>query len=99
IRNHFNYRFHFIKKKMKFDRKKIMIYIIASLFLSFSAFYLPTIMGKGIFQKVLFQGIQLGGWVFLWEAFTLFFLNGGETRRNLREYERLVKAPIKFRYK
>lgn len=99
LRNYFNYRLHFTKKKMRQDIKKVLIYIVVSLVLTFFCFYLPTILEKGIFNKIFFQGLQLGGWVFLWEAFTLLFLQGGAPRKKRSEYKRLLNAPIRFQYK
>lgn len=98
LRNYFNYRLHFMRKKTHQERKKILGYIVVSLVLTFFSFYLPAVMEMGIVHKVFLQGLQLGGWVFLWEAFTLLFLQGGSARKKRKEYKRLLGAPIRFRY-
>ncbi|HEU5141074.1 MAG TPA: hypothetical protein VFT51_13955 [Bacillales bacterium] len=98
LRNYFNYRLHFLRKHAYQERKKVLGYIAVSLVLTFFSFYLPAVIEMGIVRKVFLQGLQLGGWVFLWEAFTLLFLQGGTARKKRKEYKRLLDAPIRFRY-
>ncbi|WP_226577590.1 hypothetical protein [Halobacillus litoralis] len=99
LRNYFNYRLHFIKKEMDQQRKKVVSYVVVSLVLTFFSLYLPKVIEGEIMFKIILQAIQLGGWVFLWEAFTIGFLQGRGPRKVRKEYKRLLDAPIRFQYK
>ncbi|MBM7553033.1 hypothetical protein [Thalassobacillus pellis] len=98
LRNFFNYRLHFIKKEMDHDLKKVVVYVAVSLVLTFFSLYLPEVLDVEIVFKIILQAVQLGGWVFLWEAFTLVFLQGRAPRKLRKEYRRLLHAPIRFQY-
>lgn len=99
IRNYFNYCFHISKKKLSERRKKASIYVFISLIFTFITVYFQTGVKTEFLHKVLLQGLTVGSWVFLWEAFSLFFLHGNDVLRRKKQYARLLKAPMIFRYK
>ncbi|XPM57997.2 MAG: hypothetical protein EDM05_009505 [Leptolyngbya sp. IPPAS B-1204] len=47
--------------------------------------------------SLLAEGIFIGGWVFLWEAVSLFFFTDLELYERYRAYKRLLNAPVFFR--
>lgn len=98
IRNYFNYCLHFTKNNIYQQTKKIIVYVLVSFIFTFLSFFLQKEMEADIFNKIILQALLLGGWVFLWEAFTLLFFQGRETLKKKKEYKRLLMAPVKFRY-
>ena len=48
---------------------------------------------------VLLEGIYIGGWVLIWEAFSLFFFKTYALRKRKNMYLRFLHSPIRFVYK
>lgn len=99
IKNYFNYTVHFIRKELNQIRDKIIFYVIMSIaFLS-----IGYLSGKQIkpnfFTTILVEGLTIGGWVFLWEVFSLFFFSRQEVIGRLKRYIRLEETKISFKYK
>jgi hypothetical protein len=93
------YTFRLIRalKAIKTIQKKILLYLILSvMFLYIGYFYSAE---SGIFMSVLKEGIFIGGWVFLWEVFTLVFITLGESRRDIKHTKRILESKICFVYK
>lgn len=80
------------------SNKKIVTYLILALCFLFVGYFYTNPTGN-IFYKVLKEGIFVGGWVFLWEVFTLVFITSRDFRRELKVYKRLLDADIEFIYK
>lgn len=98
IINNFKFISHFIKRKLAVYRRKIIIYIIMS-FIFLSLAYLIKQYGYFKFlMTTLVEGLYIGGWVFLWEAFSLFFFSSQETKAELNRYNRFINSPIYFYY-
>src|SRR3990167_4829091 len=57
------------KEKQALQKKAVNYLVLALSFLFFGYFYEP--MEESIFLKVFKEGIFIGGWVFLWEVFTV----------------------------
>lgn len=71
---------------------------MAFVFLSAAYTLQDTGISENVLMSILLEGIFIGGWVFLWEAFSLVFIYNQDVRRNLREMRRFSKAQITFKY-
>jgi len=98
IKNYFDYSVHFIRKELLQIRQKIFFYIVMAVaFLSVG--YLSGQKAEpGFFTVILIEGLTVGGWVFLWEAFSLFFFARQEVSGRLKRYIRLKNTKISFKY-
>lgn len=93
------YRFNLrrAKKEKQALRKKAVNYLILALsFLFIGYFYEP--LEESIFLKVFKEGIFIGGWVFLWEVFTVLFITLNTHMKAIKTIERLIHAKIIFIY-
>ena len=52
-----------------------------------------------LLTTILTEGLSIGGWVFLWEAFSLFFFSGQEASNQLKRYVRLLDTKVIFKYR
>lgn len=94
--NFYSFRLIRAYKTQKNIQKKILTYLIMSLtFLYIGYFYSAE---SGIVMSVLKEGIFIGGWVFLWEVFTLIFITLGEERKVTKIVKRLLDSKICFIY-
>ncbi|ERJ13168.1 hypothetical protein [Haloplasma contractile] len=98
IKNNFKFTLHFIRKELANYRKKILLYIILSFTFLISSYLTQKNVTLDLITSTLLEGMFIGGWVFLWEAFSLFFFSSQETYVKLRRYTRLLDAPIVFNY-
>ena len=99
----FKYNFimteHFINKQINRNVRKIVIYVLLSAFFLTFAYMMPKLHDLDILFSILVEGLFIGGWVMLWEVFTLFFFDGYELRVRKRHINRLKSSTIKFIYK
>lgn len=94
--NFYSFRLIRAYKTQKNIQKKILTYLMMSLtFLYIGYFYSAE---SGIVMSVLKEGIFIGGWVFLWEVFTLIFITLGEERKVSKIVKRLLDSKISFIY-
>jgi hypothetical protein len=98
IKNNFNFIAHFIGKEIKQINKRIVFYIIIA-FAFLSIGYLSREkVAENIVTTTLIEGLSIGGWVFLWEAFSLFFFSRQEVYGRLKSNRRFQNTKIKFSY-
>ncbi|MBD2053678.1 hypothetical protein [Leptolyngbya sp. FACHB-60] len=53
-------------------------------------------MDINVFTAVLTEGLFIGGWVFLWEAVSLFFFSNRDLYNRYRTYRRLRNSEVIF---
>lgn len=99
IRNYFHYRLSSTQKRLRERRKKAFFYIGASLIFTLISILMKNSVEVKIIGQVILQGLTVGGWIFLWEACSLLFLQRHELTRKKKEYRRLLEAPVRFRYR
>jgi len=51
-----------------------------------------------ILRNVLTEGLTIVGWVFLWEAFSVFVFQGQTVRDRQRNYVRFKSATVTYKY-
>jgi len=62
-----------------------------------------TLLGEGwsaagFVGSLLHEALLIGGWVFMWEAVTLNFIEMDEYTQEIRKFQRLISAKIIFGY-
>lgn len=79
--------------------KHIIFYVLASFLFLFLGFSLEDKLGKGVFYNTILEGLNIGGWVFLWEAISFLFFNQRKSiSDDIKKYKRLLYASIYFKY-
>jgi hypothetical protein len=51
----------------------------------------------GLFSNLFLEGLLIGGWVFMWEALHMFFLESLEPFSRRRELKRFLRSDLLFR--
>lgn len=98
VRNYFNYRYFVTTKQTVQNRKKSMVYILVSILFTILSTYFQTSEENKLIKELVLLNLTVGSWVFLWEAFSLLFMQSSRLSKKRRHYERIVSAPIEFRY-
>jgi hypothetical protein len=96
--NNFKFITHFINRKLALYYRKILVYIILSFSFLAAGFLIKQHGNFDVVLTTLIEGLYIGGWVFLWEAFSLFFFSSQETRGKLKRYTRFIDSPVHFYY-
>jgi hypothetical protein len=96
LANSFIFKRYFLKKKLKKTNARILLCI----FLGFGLLWLGTVSSNrsegNLIVSLLADGLLIGGWVFLWEAVSLFFFTNRDLYHRYRIYKRLQDAPVIF---
>ncbi len=98
ISNNFNFIAHFIRKEIKQINKRIFFYIIIAFAFLSVGYMSREQVTENIITTTFIEGLSIGGWVFLWEAFSLFFFSRQEVYGRLRRNKRLQDTKINFSY-
>jgi len=48
--------------------------------------------------EIVIEGFYVGGWVFLWEFFSLLFLDPSKEKSKLKQYQRVLVSKISYTY-
>lgn len=84
------------QKKRKETLRRILFFILLSLFSLSVGFYLRSLPHSDWLYLSLTEVFYIGGWVFLWEAIAMLTFRNHQVRKKQKEYERLQKADISF---
>lgn len=99
IKNNFRMNLFFIDRNLKESRKRIAIYILMGTAFLLSTYLIPENKDYSILISLFLEGLFVGGWVFLWEAFSLFFFKNSELRDRKKRYLRYLDSEIIFNYR
>ncbi len=99
IRNYFRYCLYTTNNESYARRKRTATYVLLFSVFAILSFYSQSVIENNIFQQLIFLSLTVGGWVFLWEAFSLLFIQSSDLWKKQKQYKRLLEAPIMFKYK
>lgn len=89
---------HFINKELKKNNKKILAYLLIGIVFLSATTLLKNIILPEYPATILSDGLFIGGWVMVWEAFSLFFFTGSELRGRKNRFIRFSNSVIDFQY-
>jgi hypothetical protein len=99
LRTNFRYMVSSISRQISSIYVKALRYVLVSFMGITSAALFDSFLPGNIFADFIKQGLLIGGWVFLWEAFSLVFIQMHDIRINLKKFKRLLSSEIRFTYK
>lgn len=99
FRNYYFFYYMAQEKLLKNSYKSMTKYVITA-FIFLSLIYLSKSFQKEtlFFSSILIGGIEIGAWVFLWEAISIMFFKKGDITNKIKKYRRLSKCNIFFKY-
>ena len=98
IRYYYSYLANRTRQEIRQKRLQAVKYVLISLaFITTAVLSTPLIVNNVVFE-IANEGLHIGGWVFLWEAFLVNFISMDENKANVQQAERLCKASILFTY-
>lgn len=98
LKTYFSFVKNSLGREIRESYRKSGVYVLASFSLLFLSYSLRSAAMGSLVYNTLIDGINIGGWVFLWEAISTFaFKNRGKKER-FRHYKRFMYALIRFNY-
>lgn len=95
--NYFNANIHFINRTLKSNLRKVFAYLLIS-FMFITVAYVLNSSSVTLSFDIIKEGLFIGGWVFMWEAFSLFFFSTSEIIAKKRRLQRFANTKILFHY-
>ncbi|MGG6241066.1 hypothetical protein ACQ4N7_20785 [Nodosilinea sp. AN01ver1] len=95
LKNSVDFKLYLFKKEIRLINTRTARYIIAGLGTLLLA-RLAEPFDINILTSVLTEGLFIGGWVFLWEAVSLFFFSNRDLYNRYRTYKRLRRSEVIF---
>lgn len=95
--NYFNFLIHLLNREMRKFLKHGLSYVLFGFSFLIMAYYLDWLT-DGVTMEIVSQGLFIGGWVFIWESFSLIFFKTRAQKVKKNWYLRLINAPIQFKY-
>lgn len=99
LRANFKYQLLSLQEDLRKLNISIFKYFLISVTLLLLSFALKPDLEFNMLSTTLLEGVIIGGWVFLWQAISLFSFNRPELIEKLKEYNRLLNSKITFSYK
>lgn len=87
------------EKKIRGHLYKALLLVMTSISILLCYELLSNVLPESVWSTLLFEGMIIGGWVFLWEALHVITFHRHEHVLRNKEIKRLLRAPIIFEYK
>ncbi len=96
LRNSFDFKMYLLRKELRKTNTQILRCIVLGfIFLWMGMLFSDKFSGR-VLAYLLAEAIIIGGWVFLWEAVSMFFFTNREIYHRYRLYKRLSDSPVIF---
>ncbi len=99
MKNAFTIEGDFIEQELRSNTIEFSTYLLLSIVFLFSVFIVPYIEVPSLLGSVLREGLFIMVWVFLWQAFSLFFFSRLEIYRRRKRFKSLAKMDIFFKHR
>ena len=96
--NFFAFNAQLVSREIKNSNNRTAVYVVTAFSFLAVAYFFQPLFKDLVFFDILVEGFFIGGWVFLWEAFSLIFFESKNPRRTRKEYQRLLNSEIRFIY-
>lgn len=102
IRESFKNYYHFTVCSIKGMLRRIYKVAVASIMISIAmllfVYFAEEHLSEGILSYTLINGFEIGGWVFMWQAFYGIGFERIEEKTKIKQFKRLLSADITFTY-
>jgi len=96
LTTYFSFVRNLLQRKIRRSYKKTIPYVAASLILLSLSLSLHAILSDNVVFTTLVQILNIGGWVFLWEAISTVSFRNRDIQNQYKHYKRLNEAQIVF---
>ncbi|UBF30023.1 hypothetical protein K9N68_38145 (plasmid) [Kovacikia minuta CCNUW1] len=94
VKNHFNSKRYFLRKEVEKTNMRMLLSVGIGFVCLWVAQALST---EAQWRSILLEGLAISGWVFIWEAVSMFTFTNREMYHRYGTFKRLQEAPMIFR--
>ena len=98
LKNYFKYMLYKVQGERVKYRHRAYKYAFTGSVLVLIAIFFQRILERWIYLSILPEGFFIGGWVFMWEVFTILFFQNADRKVKVKEYKRLIRAEVNYKY-
>jgi hypothetical protein len=98
INNFYKHEIFVTEKRIKTTRKSAFKHLLISLACLSTYVISMQFEMAGLITDILKEAILIGGWVFMWESVTHNFIQIEPFYDEIKKFERIISAPIRFVY-
>jgi hypothetical protein len=98
INNYFSYLVNRESQDMANKKHKAIKYVIFSAAFIAATVLMRSFLPPGMLVSMVSEGLNIGGWVFLWEAFSINIIYMDNANPEIQTAARLCQAPVHFTY-
>lgn len=92
-------RLKFKRSELKSSNIDTVIYVLTSVLLLSVGFDLETIfIKKSVLLSTVLEGVNIGGWIFLWEAISMLLFKSKDINSEIQEIHRILSSNVSFTY-
>jgi len=97
VKNNFRMAIFRADRSLKRNLRRMLSYIVFSIMFLVVSILFESEQADIILQLFV-QGLFVGGWVLLWEAFSIFFFVSHDIRQRRKRYVKFLESEIYFKY-
>lgn len=87
------------RSELKSSNIDTVIYVLTSVLLLSVGFDLETIfIKKSVLLSTVLEGVNIGGWIFLWEAISMLLFKSKDINSEIQEIHRILSSNVSFTY-
>ena len=98
IYNYFDYKIRVVKNEQFRMIRKIVGFFIIGTILLLAATFVKHNIDNLILNELLSEGLFIGGWVMIWEMFSIWFFQINRLFQDISHYRRIKKTKIFYIY-
>jgi hypothetical protein len=98
LQRFFLHQIYMEKSEIRRQRLDALKYLLVSLLCLSADIASGGLGSKTLIGNLLHEALQIGGWVFMWEAITINFLQTDQHNQAIRKLKRFVQTNIHFIY-
>jgi hypothetical protein len=94
LKNSFISKRYFLRKEVEKTNTRMLLFVVVGFVCLWVA---KTLSTEANLQSILLEGLAISGWVFIWEAVSMFTFTNREMYQRYKTFKRLQEAPVIFR--
>jgi len=98
LRNFYQHEIFVSQAHIHYKREQALKYLLVSIICLAVYIFSEPLSPATFFVNLLREAVMIGGWVFMWEAITLNFIQIDSHYQEIKKYRRLIKAAVTFFY-
>lgn len=98
LKNYFKYMLFKTESEIRQHNIRAFKYALIGIVLVSISIFFQNYINKNLYFEILPEGFYVGGWVFIWEMFSIIGFQNSERKQKIKEYKRLIQSKLEYIY-